>query len=305
MPKLKDLQARMKSIQDTQKLTNAMYMIASNRRRKSLSYLDHARPFFEAIRGEINHALSSLHRLDSHYLFPEKPADTDQETWGIFVISADRGLAGSYNLNVFKETDRLLAQNPGSNKLYVLGRQAQDYYHKAGRELIALPHLDHLPPSFDAARQLTSKLLADYDRGEFQKLFVVYTDLVNPLKEAAKSTRLLPFHREQLPGDVVENSAADTDTASSFVYYPDPESVVQALIRSYLTGFVYGALLDSLSSEENARLNAMHQANDNARELLDLLRVQRNLARQETITSAISEVSAGAKAQEQDRAKRR
>lgn len=305
MPKLKDLQARMKSIQDTQKLTNAMYMIASNRRRKSLSYLDHARPFFEAVRGEINQALPSLHRLNSHYLFPEKPAAGDPESWGILVISADRGLAGSYNLNVLKETDRLLAQNPGPNKLYVLGRQAQDYYQKEGRAIEALPHLDHLPPSFDAARQLTAQLLAAYDQGAFQKLFVVYTDLVNPLKEAAQSTRLLPFHREQLPGDLADNTAADTAQSSSFVYYPDAESVVQALIRSYLTGFVYGALLDSLSSEENARLNAMHQANDNARELMDLLRVQRNLARQETITSAISEVSAGAKAQEHDRAKRR
>lgn len=305
MPKLKDLQARMKSIQDTQKLTNAMYMIASNRRRKSLSYLEHALPFFEAIRGEINQALTKVHRLDSHYLFPEKTAEGKQETWGILVISADRGLAGAYNLNVFKETDRLLAQCPGSAKLYLLGRQAQDHYHKKPIETVDLPHLDQLPPSFDAARELSAQLLAAYDQGSLQKVFVVYTDLVNPLQEAAKSTRLLPFHREKLPEDLDKAAGASQSRDTDFAYYPDAESVVQSLIRCYFTGFVYGALLDSLSSEENSRLNAMHQANDNARELLDLLRVQRNLARQETITSAISEVSAGAKAQEHDRAKRR
>ena len=145
-------------------------------------------------------------------------------------------------------------------------------------------------PTLHRAREICDILLERYDNGEFQKLFIVYTDMKNSLSAEATSTRLLPFHR----GDFASVAAPGS---VHFEFTPGVEAVLDNVIRSYITGFVYSALVDSFCAEQNARMTAMSSAGENADKMLASLSVQYNRVRQASITQEITEVSSGAKAQ--------
>ncbi len=147
------------------------------------------------------------------------------------------------------------------------------------------------------AREISALLLEQFDRGDLQKIFVVYTDMESGVSFQARSTRLLPFHRNYF-------AAPRTGELVEWVeMVPSPTAVLENMIQSYVSGFIYSALIDSFCCEQNARMMAMDSANQNAEQLLDGLSLQFNRVRQSAITQEITEVSAGAKAQRQKRGK--
>lgn len=147
-------------------------------------------------------------------------------------------------------------------------------------------------PTMDRAREICALLLDEYDRGELQEIFVVYTDMENSLTSQALSTRLLPFHRTYFAPPTKEKAVSDP-----FEFVPSVDAVLDGMMHSYVAGFIYSALIDSFCSEQNARMTAMDAANRNAEKLLGELSLQYNRVRQAAITQEITEVSAGAKAQ--------
>ena len=144
----------------------------------------------------------------------------------------------------------------------------------------------------DRAREISSLLLDGFQRGKLREIFVVYTDMESSLLSEAKSTRLLPFHRLHFAAPAKEKAVQEP-----FEFYPSVEAVLNNMIPSYVSGFIYSALLDSFCSEQNARMTAMDAANRNAEELLGTLKLQYNRVRQAAITGEITEISAGAAAQ--------
>ena len=140
--------------------------------------------------------------------------------------------------------------------------------------------------------EITAELLERFESGELQKIYVIYTDMESSLLSEAKSTRLLPFHRMQFAPPAKEKAVQEP-----FEFYPSVGAVLNSMIPSYVSGFLYSALLDSFCSEQNARMTAMDAANQNAEELLSALRLQYNRVRQAAITQEITEISAGAAAQ--------
>ena len=148
-------------------------------------------------------------------------------------------------------------------------------------------------PTMPRAREISTVLLEGFDEGRLKKIFVVYTDMKNGMEAEVRVTRLLPFHRSQFSSD---RSAEKTE----FEFQPDLRTVLDSIIPSYLSGFIYSALLDSFCCEQNARMTAMDSANRNAQEILDTLRVRFNHVRQGAITQEITEVSACAAAQKGD-----
>ena len=291
MPSAREIRVRMNSIQQTRKITNAMYLISSAKLRKAKQEWDQTRPYFQALKAEVKRIFRTSQNVESRYFFPPEGEPPIRGTYGCLVITADKGLAGVYNQNVIKEAEKLLAQHPDT-KLYVVGEYGRRYFdqHKIPIEHSFLYTAQN--PTLDRAREISALLLDGFLAGTLKEIFVVYTDMESSLLSEAKSTRLLPFHRMQFAPPAKEKAVQEP-----FEFYPSVGAVLNSMIPSYVSGFLYSALLDSFCSEQNARMTAMDAANQNAEELLSALRLQYNRVRQAAITQEITEISAGAAAQ--------
>lgn len=300
MPSTKEIKGRIKSVCDTQKITNAMYLIASTKLRKAKEELENTRPYFDRLVAEMRRIFILDKKADSSYFYPKEKAECDKidaRPSGVVVITADKGLAGAYNMNVIKEAERLIGRL-GEYKLYVVGEYGRQYFrsHKIPIEKSFLYTAQN--PTLRRAREICELLLSEYDQNTLGTIYIVYTDMINSMVSEVASERILPLSRKAFSDnkDVME-------VGDSFEFTPNPSMVIDNCIRSHLTGYIYGALIDSFCSEQNARMNAMSAANDNAQEILDELSVQYNRVRQAAITREITEVCAGAKAQKKKRAK--
>lgn len=288
----KEIKSRMKSVRDTQKITSAMYLIASTKLRRARAELDRTRPYFDALRKEIKRVFRTVDGVESRYFFPgEDPLL--EGTYAYLVITADKGLAGMYNQNVLHEAQKLL-QAHADAKLFVVGEYGREFFTHHGFPIERSFLYTAQNPTMQRAREIGSTLLELYDSGQVQKIFVIYTDMKNGMTEEARSTRLLPFHQQSFASRPEERSVK-----TAFSFEPSVETVLDAMIPSYVSGFIYSALVDSFCSEQNARMTAMDSANSNAEKLLAELSLQYNRVRQAAITQEITEVSAGAKAQRQ------
>ena len=295
----KEIKTHIQSVQETRKITNAMYLIASTKLRRARQDLDNTRPYFEALRGEIKRIFRTANDVDSRYFFPTGDDTPLEGTYGCLVITADKGLAGAYNQNAIREAMNLLDQHPDT-RLFVVGEYGRRFF--AQRQIPVAHSFLYTAqnPTMARAREISARLLDGYDRGELRQIFVVYTDMASAVSFQARSTRLLPFHRTYFAPPPGERAVT-----SSFEFVPGVTAVLDSLMPSYVSGFIYSALIDSFCCEQSARMAAMDSANQNAEELLGELSLQYNRVRQAAITQEITEISAGAMAQRQKRRKER
>lgn len=291
MPSAREIRVRMNSIQQTRKITNAMYLISSAKLRKAKQEWDQTRPYFQALKAEVKRIFRTSGHVESRYLYPDEGELPPDGTYGFLVITADKGLAGAYNQNVLKEAHRLMQEHP-QTKLFVVGEYGRQYFqrHQVPIERSFLYTAQN--PTMQRAREITAELLDRFDKGELQKIFVIYTDMKNSLTENVSATRILPFHRSAFTAPTDEKRITEP-----FEFFPSVTQVLENIVPSYVSGFIYSALIDSFCSEQNARMTAMDAANRNAEKLLGELSLQYNRVRQAAITQEITEVSAGAKAQ--------
>ena len=196
MPTTKEIKNRMKSVQDTKKITNAMYLIASTKMRKAKSGLDLTRPYFNAVKGEIKRIFRINADIENRYFYPPSGAHDLPGSYGYLVITADKGLAGAYNHNVIKEAERMMKEHDDP-KLFVVGEYGRHYFmsHNVPIEKSFLYTAQN--PTVHRARDISAILLDFFDRGELSKLFIIYTDMKGAVNYNVTSTRLLPFHRAQ------------------------------------------------------------------------------------------------------------
>ena len=292
MASTKEIKDRMESVRETQKITNAMYLISSTKLRKAKADLQQTRPYFTALRNEIKRIFRTAGNVDSRYFYPENQKEADEGTFALLVITADKGLAGAYNQNVIKEAVRIYGEHPDT-KLFVVGEYGRHYFdqHRIPVEHSFLYTAQN--PTMKRDREICSILLEGFDRGDFSKIYIIYTDMQNSMSSEARTTRLLPFHRTYFTGREEQNGAAP----DSFTFVPSVTAVLESVMQSYISGFIYSALIDSFCSEQNARMTAMDSANKNAEKLLSELSLNYNRERQALITQEITEISAGARAQ--------
>lgn len=298
MANTKEIKKRIKSVKDTKKITNAMYLIASTKMRKAKAELDDTRPYFTALQKEVKRVFRTVGAVDNKYMYPLDEMVVLNGTFAYLVITADKGLAGAYNQNVIHEAERLLKEHEDS-KLFVVGEYGRQYFlqHKIPIEQSFLYTAQN--PNVPQARKIADVLLDLYDKEEADKIFVIYTDMKNGMEAEVKMTRLLPFHRQQF-----ESAEPEKAIEAPFEFFPSASSVLNHVVHSYVTGFIYSALVDSFCSEQNSRMTAMNSANQNADKILGGLMIQYNRVRQASITQEITEVSAGAKAQKQKKKKK-
>ena len=297
MPSAREIRVRMNSIQQTRKITNAMYLISSAKLRKAKQEWDQTRPYFQALKAEVKRIFRTSGHVESRYLYPDEGELPPDGTYGFLVITADKGLAGAYNQNVLKEAHSLMQEHP-QTKLFVVGEYGRQYFqrHQVPIERSFLYTAQN--PTMQRAREITAELLDRFDKGELQKIFVIYTDMKNSLTENVSATRILPFHRSAFTAPTDEKRITEP-----FEFFPSVTQVLENIVPSYVSGFIYSALIDSFCSEQSARMNAMNSANENAEKMLGELALAYNRIRQAAITQEITEVSAGARAQKRKRQK--
>ena len=291
MSNIAEIKNRIGSVQNTQKITNAMYLISSTKLQKAKQSLDNTRPFFAMQEKEIKRIFQTEGDVNSRYFYPKtgrKPA----ETYAYLVITADKGLAGSYNYNVIKQAN-LEMEKHKKVKLYVVGEYGRRYYNKHHIPIEQSFLYTAQNPTMHRAREISHILLTEYDEGRVDEIRVLYSDMENELNSVVKRMNLLPFEGEPFLTPNEEKSGKDIH----YKFYPSVTEVLDRLMPAYVAGFIYGALVDSFSAEQNARMNAMNSANKNAQEILGNLQTEYNSVRQSVITQEITEVSAGAKAQ--------
>lgn len=295
MASTKEIKDHMESVRETQKITSAMHMISATKMQRAKKELAMIQPYFDAVRVEIKRAFHTEGDLESRYFFPVQGEQNFEGTYGYLIITADKGLAGAYNQNVIKQAFYMLGQH-NDNKIFVVGEYGRQYF--AAHNIPFEENFKYTvqSPTIRRARQISSRLIDAYNADELKKIYVIYTDFKSSIENEVCSTRLLPFHRSSF-------AAGKNEKISDvhFEFEPSLEEVLDNIIPSYITGFVYSALVSSFCSEETARMTAMDSANTNAEKLLSELEMQYHHIRQSEITREITEISSGSRSQKKAR----
>ena len=287
MSNITEIKHRINGIRDTKKMTNAMYLIASNKVRKAKASLERTRPYFSALLEEIDRMFDIAGNIDSPYFDNDDGSEKQRSgERGYLIITADKGLAGAYNQNVIKKVEELTAAESG--RLFVVGEYGRQAFSHRGIKTDPQFRYTAQNPRLHVAREICELLLEKFDRGELKSIDVVYTDL-GKRGEQVKVTRILPLHRSHF-------ETGEDLSSHWFEYEPSVEQVLGHVVHSYVAGFVYSAFVDSFCAEQNARMAAMSAANDNAEDILARLSLEYNRSRQAAITQEITEVTSGAKA---------
>lgn len=205
MASMKEIREHIASIQSTQKVTNAMYLIASTKMRRAKEDLAKTRPFFDAVSTQIEQIFQHAGEIESPYLYRGNADDLAQlGTYAYLVVTADRGLAGAYNQNVIQETMKRLKKHPDS-RLFVVGGNGRHFFSGHGVPVEKSFRYDAQSPTLRRAREITAKLLDLFDRGEISKLFIIYTDLGNGVDMDVRTVRLLPLEDEHFAKEETED----------------------------------------------------------------------------------------------------
>lgn len=289
MANLREIQARMKSIKDTMKITNAMCMISSSKLQKARRDLKNTEPYFYAIQESLAKILDLSPDTGSEYFNKRESIPPDERKKGYIVVTADKGMAGAYNHNVIKIAEEA-ALSDKKTVLFIVGQVGRRYFEKKNIPIDTDFQYTAQNPNMNRARAISERIVEMFEKGELDEVHIVYTRMINSVTFNAETKQLLPLSRSRIATDVENNY-------KHFFFEPDIGTVFSCIIPNYVAGFVYGALVESYCSEHNARMMAMQTATDAAKDMLKNLGIEYNRARQAAITQEITEVIAGSKAQ--------
>jgi len=313
---LRALRRRIRSTQSTKKIFSAQELIAGARIVRAQARVEASKPYAREITRVLS-ALASSASLD-HPLLTERQ---NPQRAAVLVITSDRGFAGSYNVNVLRRTEELLALLRKEGKqpvLYVVGRKGETYYSFRDREMAATFTGFSEQPGYENAQEVGSALIDVFVAGEdddeggagadgilgVDELHIVYTEFRSLLAQVPVAKRMAPLEVEEVEEfdyerDDREHGAAsgnDSGVPTSYEFEPSAEGLLDALLPKYVTTRIYAAMLEAAASESASRRRAMKSASDNAEELAKNLKRQANQARQAEITQELSEIVGGSEA---------
>lgn len=281
----KEIKSKIGSVQNTQKITSAMEMVAASKMRKAQESMAASRPYAENMRNVIGHI--ALGNLEYRHPYLE---EREVKRVGYIVISTDRGLCGGLNINLFKQVlaDAGKWQSQGAEVDFgVVGAKATAFFNNMGANVVSqVSGLGDSPSVTDLIGSVKVMLNA-YDNGEIDRLFVVYNKFVNTMTQEPKIDQLLPLPKSD--DDEIKHRW-------DYVYEPDAQVLLDQLLVRYTESQVYQGVVENLACEQAARMVAMKAATDNAGDLIDELQLVYNKARQASITQELSEICAGAAA---------
>ena len=290
MAGIKEIRTHIKSVEQTLKITNAMYLISSSNLRKARKQLEQVRPFFDktvsTIADILRHSEKEEHRFFDH----RDRIPPEERKVGYLVITGDKGLAGAYNHNILKLAEERIRQTPHFS-LYIIGQVGRSYFNERGIPIEEEFHYAAQNPTIYRARNIAELISQLFLNGDVDEVYVMYTNLVNSFRMDPTVYKLLP-----LDPSAFEAKTERAEDHRKVTYLPNMKTVVDRLVPHYLGGVIFGAMVDSFCSEQNARMTAMKTSTDNAREMLKDLNLAFNRARQGAITQEITEIVGGAAA---------
>jgi F-type H+-transporting ATPase subunit gamma len=284
----KEIRGKIKSVENTKKITKAMEMVAASKMRKAQERMRASRPYSEKIRNITSH----LAEANPEYHHPFLSHPTAEKNAGLIVVTTDKGLCGGLNTNVLRAVTHKLkdmdAQGVG-NQVVAIGNKGLGFLNRHGAKVIAhatglgdTPHLDRLLGAIKV-------LLEEYSDGRINAVYLCYTRFINTMKQEPVIEQLLPLtpeHFKREPGS----------HAWDYIYEPDAKTVIDDLLTRYVEALIYQAVAENMASEQSARMVAMKAATDNAGNVINELKLVYNKTRQAAITKELSEIVAGAAA---------
>jgi F-type H+-transporting ATPase subunit gamma len=276
-----DLRRRIRSVKNTQQITKAMKMVSAAKLRRAQDRMMASRPYTAKMM-EVLSSLATRANPEDHPLLKVK-GDQNVE---LMVVTADKGLCGSFNANLIKAALHFLDQRRNYNlSLHLVGRKGVDYFKK--RKYIITHQYTNIfrQVRFEDAREIAEKTIRAYTEGDLDAIYIVYNEFKSMLSQRIILKRLLPL--ERLPEPTAEQTL-------DYIYEPDPETIFDKLLPHYLEIQIYQALLESSAAEHAARMAAMDSATNNAKDMIESLTLTMNKIRQAAITKEIIEVVSGA-----------
>ena len=283
MPSLRDLRRRIKSVQNTQKITKAMELVAAARMRRAQERVLNARPYADEIRS----IMAELMKRTPEYEHPYMQV-REVRRRVIILVTADRGLCGALNSNNVRLALREMNESAVPTAVVTIGRKGRDIMRRLHKDLIADVSEIGDRPGMGTVLPATRVALEQYEKGDADQVDLVFAKFISVGRQQATLLRLIPVEPPEDAPPVV----------ADFEYEPDPKDVLDALLPRYVEGQVYAAVLENAASEQAARMLAMRNASDNAADFIDDLTLTANKVRQATITTELMEIVAGATALE-------
>ena len=289
MPSSKEIRTKIKSVQNTRKITKAMEMVAASKMRKAQERMRAARPYGDKIRIVAAH----LSTANPEYRHPYLVKHAEFKAAGMILVTTDKGLCGGLNTNVLRAATqklRQLQQDHIKVQATAIGNKGLGFLGRVGVKVVSqaiqlgdTPHLERLIGAVKVQ-------LDAYVKGDIDALYLAYTRFINTMKQEPVIEQLLPLSSERL------KNAPPRKFGWDYIYEPDAVTVLDELLTRFIEALVYGAVAENMASEQSARMVAMKAASDNAKKVIDELQLSYNKARQASITKELSEIVGGAAA---------
>ena len=287
----KEIRTKIKSVQNTRKITKAMEMVAASKMRKAQDRMRQARPYADKVRNIAAH----MSEANPEYRHPFLVKRDVAKAVGLILVTTDKGLCGGLNTNVLRVTLNKLRELEGQGikaRVTAIGNKGLGFANRMGMQVVS--HLTQLgdTPHLEKLIGPVKIQLDAYEKGEVDAVYVCFTRFINTMKQEPVVMQLLPLTTDRLEQSAAEKTAYGWD----YIYEPDAKSVVDELLVRYVEAIVYQAVAENMASEQSARMVAMKAASDNAKNVIDELQLTYNKARQAAITKELSEIVGGAAA---------
>lgn len=301
MANTRELRRRIKSVKNTAQITKAMQMVAATKMRRAQSQALSGRPYNQTLNFSLSRLLPNMHPEKHHFLRPN-----ENGAIGILLLSTDKSLCGALNTNTFRSLANFLKEVKESIIVYTVGKKGRNYVVRTGKDLAADFENSDLV-TFKQGQQIAKLLSEDFLSGKLKEVYLVYPDFVSTLRQEPKITKILPLDPDQLEletGDLSDKpTAAKTastnfTSTSDFIFEPNVDSLLSFILVHFVETKIYQALLETKASEHSARMIAMQNATNNAKDLVDDLKLTYNQTRQSSITTELLEITSAAAALE-------
>lgn len=290
MASMKEIKRRRTSIQSTEQITKAMKLVSTVKLQKARVKAEQSKPYFSLMYETISRILLKSQNINHKYLKSKSGKKA------VIVITANRGLAGGYNNSIIKLVSANF--NTEDTLIYAIGKKGRDGLERRAYNIAGDYSEVINEPLYQDAVDISKKLLEDFEKGEISDIYIAYTVFKNTVVHVPTLLHLLPIVTDEVKENFEETTGLEENKASKAImdYSPNEEEVLNAIVPKYMSSIIFGALSQALASENGARMNAMDNATNNARELIDKLGLQYNRARQGAITQELTEIVAGANA---------
>jgi len=287
----KEIRGKIKSVENTKKITKAMEMVAASKMRKAQERMRSARPYAEKVRNMAAH----LSQANPEYKHPFLVKTEGAKTVGFIVVTTDKGLCGGLNTNVLRAVTTKLRELDGQGvkaEAVAIGNKGYGFLNRIGVNVVA--HATQLGdrPALESLIGPVKVLFDAYSAGKLSAVYLCYTQFINTMKQEPQVQQLLPLSAESMTAD----KATPTGHSWDYIYEPDAATVIDELLVRYTEALVYQAVAENIASEQSARMVAMKSATDNAGSVIAELKLIYNKTRQAAITKELSEIVAGAAA---------